>query len=135
MPTDDVICQRMTTHITDKFNEIVNSLMARGYNVKVESKSDELLGDSTTAQVSASDRSAHVYLAVTITSPSGSGIGRKRSSIRTFGRVTQLSVVPNGVNRQKQVNYNTALWWLDHLSRNSVNVFPNALKTVTVECR
>ena len=107
----------MTTHITHRrFNNIVETLLSRGYDVKIENKSDAVLGNSTTAEVSASNGRTHIYLSVTISAPSGIS-SRKRTSIRTYGGLTHFGNGPKDIQR-KRVNLETAIYWLDAVSRN-----------------
>jgi hypothetical protein len=114
----------MKTHTTPTkaerdFNAIVESLAARGYNVKVRNTSDTDYGFLLVAEVSASNRSAHVYLSVTFSWPSANST-RKRTSIRSYGRVTHFGRCPaRNPDRQQRVNLDTAIWWLDAVSRNA----------------
>ena len=113
----------MKTHTTPTkaerdFNAIVESLAARGYNVKVQNSSDADYGHRTIAEVSASNRSTHVYLSVTFSWPSVNS-ARKRTSVCAYGRVTHLGVGPSTPCRQERANLNTTIWWLDAVSRNA----------------
>jgi hypothetical protein len=113
----------MKTHTTPTkaerdFNAIIESLAAHGHNVKVHNTSDTDYGHRSVAEVSASNRSAHVYLSVTFSWPSANST-RKRTSICSYGCVTHFGVGPRTPRRQQRVNLDTAIWWLDAVSRNA----------------
>jgi hypothetical protein len=114
----------MKTHTTPTkaerdFNAIVESLAARGHNVKVHNTSDTDYGHLLVAEVHASDRSNHVYLSVTFSWPSANST-RKRTSICSYGCVTHFGRCPARTpDRQQRVNLDTAIWWLDAVSRNA----------------